>query len=196
MAAAAYTLSFIEAYVTQERLPPPVRKHRTEPLEAQPVNNPPVQPANDPPKIQSTNAGLLALDKGSKALWDGGYNFAKKELRKAIDELDEENHAREAARARYFLVLALLGGKLPRIQGREIMQRIEELMQEAIRIHPYASYYHIFACINRDFFTFNGFRTRLTEVDVLESKAAAFPRSKDDEEHEEYLRHSQPRLTI
>ena len=158
--------------------------------------NIPEQPPSSP-KVDTSNAGILSLEKGSKALWDEGFTFAKKELRKAVTEIDEEKHAREASKARYFLALALLGGKLPRIQGREIMQRIEELMSEAIKIHPYASYYRIFACIKRDFFKYNGFDLRLkNEVSLLESKGASFPRCLDDEEIEEYFHRSQPRLSI
>lgn len=173
MASAVYALCFIEAYVTQERFPS--SRNDQQPLSGE---------------------GMLSLEKGSKALWDGGYSFAKKELRQAIEKLDEEQQDREASQARYFLALALLGGKLPRIQGREIMRFVEELMNEAIRIHPYASYYRIFARIEKDFFEYNGYRHRLNEVDLLERKGESFPRCKEDEEMEEYFRHSQPRLHI
>lgn len=169
-ASALYALCFIKAYVTQERL------H--------------ISTSN----IASVDEGKLSLEKGKTALWDGSYSFAKKELRKAVEGIDDENQDREASKAKYFLVLALLGGKLPRIQGREVMQFIEELMKDALRIHPYASYYRIFACIKRDFFQYNGFAYRLNEVNTLETKGASLSRSIDDEEIEEYFRHCQPRL--
>ncbi len=140
--------------------------------------------------------GIRFLEKGSKALLNGNYPSAKKELRAAVEEIDRDNQLREASKARYFLALAFLSGNLPRIQGRTIMQSIEELMNDAITIYPCASYYRIFACIKNDFFKYNGFSHRLNEVDALERKGALFLRCADDDENEEYFRRCQPRLAF
>lgn len=140
--------------------------------------------------------GLRSLEKGSKALWNGDYAAAKKELRVAIEEIDREAQPEEASRAYCFLALALLNGKLPRVQLREIMQSIESLMDNAIAIHPSASYYRIFACIKKDFFAHNGLDHRLNEAYALESRGASLPRCAADEENEQYFRRCQPRLQI
>jgi len=140
--------------------------------------------------------GIRSLEKGSKALWGGDYPSAKKELRVAIEEIDGEGQPREASKARYFYALALLDGKLPRTQGRTVMQSIQELMNNAIRLHPCASYYRIFARIKKNFFEHNGLDHRLNEVSTLEHKGASLLRCADDEENEEYLRHCQPCLQI
>ena len=79
--------------------------------------------------------GISSLEKGAKALRNGDYPLAKKELRVAVEEIDGENQLGEAAKANYFLALALLGGKLPRTQGRAVIQSIEVLMNNAVR-HP------------------------------------------------------------
>ncbi|HEY1350317.1 MAG TPA: hypothetical protein VGF67_11905 [Ktedonobacteraceae bacterium] len=173
---AVYALFFLQTYVTQERLP-----SREEPCER---------------SAPILDEGLLSLAKGSQALWDGSYGSAKKALRQAVEVIDEEGHDKEASQARYFLALALLGGKVPRIQGREVMRRIEELLEDAIRIYPYASYYRVFARIKKDFFEHNGFNQRLNEPDLLEKQAAALTRCREDEEHEAYFRQSQPHLPI
>src|ERR1051326_4484929 len=78
------------------------------------------------------NEGLLSLEEGKKALWDGSYPLAKKELRKAVEEINREDQPAAASQARYFLALALLDGNLPRIQGTDAMQSVERLMSEAI----------------------------------------------------------------
>ncbi len=138
--------------------------------------------------------GISSLEKGSKALWSRDYPSAKKELHIAFEEIDGEGQPREASKVRYFLALALLGGKLPRTQGKAVIQSIEAFMNEAITMHPCASYYQIFARIEEDFFKYNGFDQRLKEISALENKGAYFPRYADDEENEEYFRHCQPRL--
>jgi hypothetical protein len=144
----------------------------------------------------SRKDGIRSLEKGSKALWNGDYPSAKKELRVAIEEIDGEDQPREASKAHYFLALALLGGKLPRIQVREVMQSIEFLMNNAIKIYPYASYYRIFARIKEDFFMHNGFNDRLNEVVALDRRGVSSPRCADDDENEDYFQHCQPRLQI
>jgi nucleoside phosphorylase len=171
---AVYALYFMQAYVTQQRLPS----------------------QEEPSAVRTPDEGLLSLAKGSQALWDGSYGFAKKALRQAVVAIDEECHDKEASQARYFLALALLGGKLPRIQGREIIQRIEDLLEEAISIHPYASYYRVLARIKKDFFEYNGFNHRSHETSLLEKQGASCPRCREDEEHEAYFRQSQPRLPL
>ncbi len=140
--------------------------------------------------------GIRSLERGSQTLWGGDYPSAKKELRVAVDEIDGEGQPGEAAKARYFYALALLDGKLPRTQGGAVMQSIQELMNNAIRLHPCASYYRIFACIKRNFFEYNGLNHRLNEVPTLEHKGASLPRCADDDGNEEYFRHCQPRLPI
>lgn len=142
------------------------------------------------------NEGLLSLEKGKKALGDGLYPPAKKELRKAVEEIDRENQPVAASKARYFLALALLEGNLPRTQGTDRMQTIERLMNEAISICPCASYYRIFARIKWDFFEFNGAKYRFNEVLALDREGAAYARCADDEEHEQFFRRCQPRLQL
>lgn len=148
------------------------------------------------------NEGLLALEQGKKALWDGAYPLAKKELRKAVEEIDRENQPTAASKARYFLVLALLNGNLPRTQGTDTMQSIERLMNEAINIHPYSSHYRTFARIKWDFFEFNGAKYRWNEVSALNQEGLARQRyandkeRADDKEHEELFQRCQPRLQL
>lgn len=139
---------------------------------------------------------IQSLEKGSEALWHGDYRSAKKKLHVAVEEIDGQDHPGEASRACCFLALALLEGKLPRTQGGAVMQSIQELMNTAIRLHPCASYYRIFACIQRNFFEHNGFKHRLKEVDLLEHEATSLPPCTDDEENEKYFLHLQPLLQI
>jgi nucleoside phosphorylase len=137
---------------------------------------------------------INALEKGKQALWAGDYAAARKELRKAVEEINRENK-REASQARYLSALALLEGKLPRSQGDARMQAIEELMNNAIALSPaVASYYRIFASIKKDALEHNGLYHRLNEVYVLLNKRSSLQPSEDDEENERYFRHCQPKL--
>jgi hypothetical protein len=61
--------------------------------------------------------GVRSLEKGSKALWNGDYEVANKELRTAVEEIDQEEQTREAAKAHYLLALAVLGKGAPRDKG-------------------------------------------------------------------------------
>jgi TIR domain/Effector-associated domain 1 len=166
-------------------------------------NNGPVQSqviADHAHVVQNFNGnqkdGKHSLEKGARALWNGDYAAAKRELRVAVEEIDGENQSREASQANYFFVLALLDGELPRTQVDAVMQSIERAMNNAVRLYPCASYYRVFARIQWDFFQYNGLQHRLNEVQILESKGASFPRRTDDEENEKYFRHCQPRLPI
>jgi hypothetical protein len=144
-----------------------------------------------------TKDGVCSLEKGSKALWDGDYPSAKRELRVAIDEIDGKKQPREAAKANYLFALALLDGRLPRCHGDAVMNIVVDSMNNASRLSPYcSSYYRIFASIKRDFFNYNGLRFRLDEVQLLESKGALYPQSIDDDEIEDYFRRCQPHLPI
>ena len=134
--------------------------------------------------------GIRALEKGAKALWNGDYSSAKKELRVAVEEIDRENQPQDAAKANYLFALALLTGQLPRLQGRAVMQAIEAAMNNAITLCPScASYYRIFACIKKNSFERKGY-------DILEYQGASLPRCADDDEKEAYFRQCQPSLQI
>ncbi len=140
--------------------------------------------------------GIRSLETGSQALWNGDYAVARKELRIATEVLEQDKQPEAASRAYCFLAFALLEGKLPRTHVKEIIGKIEYSMGAAIKIYPYASYYHIFACIKRDFLTYHRFHLRLKEIDLLESLQASSTRCDADDEIEAYFRQCQPRLPI
>ena len=140
--------------------------------------------------------GIGSLGKGAKALWNGEYSTAKKDLGQAIEYIDSDKQPEEASKAHYLLALASLGGKLPRSQGKRGMESIEELMKSAIRLYACTSYYRIFACIKKDLFEYTRLRSHLNEAYIFENTAASLPRQAIDDENERFFQHCEPRLLL
>ncbi len=78
--------------------------------------------------------GIHALEVGAKALSNEDYSSARRELRIAIEKLDQEQQKKEAAKARYLQALAVLDGERPRDKGITAMGRVNELLNAAIRL--------------------------------------------------------------
>jgi TIR domain len=78
--------------------------------------------------------GILALKKGVKALLNEDYASAKKELRVAIEEIDQEQQKEAAAKARYLQALAVLGNERPRDKGIVATEKINALLNAAISL--------------------------------------------------------------
>ncbi len=78
--------------------------------------------------------GIHALEVGAKALSNEDYSSARRQLRVAIEEIDQEQQKREAAKARYLQALAVLDGEHPRDKGITAMGRVNELLNAAIRL--------------------------------------------------------------
>jgi len=135
-----------------------------------------------------------SLEKGSKALWNEDYNSAKRELRKAIEEIKGENRPEESAKARFFFALALLDGKLPRIHKLTVIEEIERLLSKASKYHNLYSYTCILAIIKYDFGNSNGFSRRKEEAKTLRHKVSTLTRVDNDDANIELLSRVQPDL--
>jgi TIR domain len=140
--------------------------------------------------------GIGSLKKGAKTLWNKEYGRAKDELQQAVEYLDENNQSEAASQARYLLILALLGDKLPRSQGNAGITSIKKLMDGAIRLYPCASYYRIFARIYRNLFEATRSRNDLREAENFERKSIALPPRAIDSENMQYFQLCQPRLPL
>lgn len=116
-AAAVYALCFIKAYVTRERFPL----------------------ANEG-LLSLEKKGILALERGAKALLNADYASARKQLRVAIDEIDPDQQKKEAAQSRYLNMLAILGYERPQDKGTTDMETMSELLSAAIRLDRCEAY--------------------------------------------------------
>ncbi len=134
------------------------------------------------------------LEQGAKMLLIGDYQFARQELRQAINSINIQYSPEEAAQARYLSALALLGRDLPRVKGRETMQTVEKLLYTAINLHITSFYRWALALIQEDHFAYNGLRYRLEEVSQLEQQATYTQWNRIDGENLEYFKCCQPEL--
>lgn len=140
--------------------------------------------------------GMRALEMGAKALLNGNYSSARKELHIAIEEIDQEQQKREAAKAHYLQTLAILDKDLPRVKGEETMQVVEQLLSTALQLDTSSFYFWSLALIREDYFLFNGLRSRLGEITHLEYQAAHTPWNDDiDTLNLKYFQHCQPELS-
>ena len=118
-AAAVYALCFTKAYVTQERFP----------LASEGLLS-----------SDKQKEGILALERGAKALLNADYASARKHLRVAIDEIDPDQQKKEAAQSRYLNMLAILGYERPQDKGTTARETMSELLSAAIRLDRCEAY--------------------------------------------------------
>jgi hypothetical protein len=123
--------------------------------------------------------GVRALEMGAKALLNEDYSSANKELRIAIQEIDQEQQKREAAKARYLKTLAALGNESPREKGIVVTEEINRLLNAAIRLDQCDAYFMTIAVIRDPLLRKQANSTRITSY---------------DEELFAYLKHCQPDL--
>src|SRR5438552_6013848 len=109
--------------------------------------------------------GIRALERGAKALLNGDYSSAKKELRVAVEEIDQEQLKKEAAKARYLQTLALLGHEQPRDQGIGATEKINQLLNAAVRLDQCNAYIMTRAAIIDPSLRKQANRTRITDYD-------------------------------
>ncbi|HTK05990.1 MAG TPA: toll/interleukin-1 receptor domain-containing protein [Ktedonobacteraceae bacterium] len=109
--------------------------------------------------------GIRALEMGAKALLREDYASARKELRVAIEEIDQEAQKREAAKARYLQALAVLGDEHPRDKGIVAMERVNELLNAAIRLDQCSAYMMTSAVIRDPRLRKQAKSTHITEHD-------------------------------
>ncbi len=139
--------------------------------------------------------GICSLEKGSKALWNKDYKVAKKELRTAVEEIDQEEQTEEAAKARYFQALAILGDELPRHKGVVERENIDKLLQASINLDPLCKTYIIaIATIVTDLFESNALPERQQNAYKWQAKANSTAATVHDEELLPYLARCQPNL--
>jgi hypothetical protein len=89
---------------------------------------------NTAPAPDKQKEGILALERGAKALLNADYASAGKQLRVAIDEIDPDQQKKEAAQARYLSMLAILGYERPQDKGTTARETMSELLSAAIRL--------------------------------------------------------------
>ncbi len=128
--------------------------------------------------------GRAYLARGQVVLSNGDYTTAKKYLAEAAQLLHEDQVAGENAQARYFLALAHLNGTRPFGVTLQVWQRVEELLQTAITLHPSSSYLYTFALFKRDFAR-NGWRKSqyIREAEALMEEANLVPSTPVDDEN-------------
>lgn len=89
---------------------------------------------NTAPAVDEQKEGILALERGATALLNADYAYARKQLRIAIDKIDPDQQKKEAARARYLNILAILGYERPQDKGTTAIETMSELLSAAIRL--------------------------------------------------------------
>jgi nucleoside phosphorylase len=128
--------------------------------------------------------GKNYLTRGQNVLSNGDYTNARQYLTNAAHLLHEDQVPKENAQARYLLALSYLNGTRPFGVTLEIWQRIEELLQTAIRLCPSYSYLYTFSLFKRDFAR-NGWRKSqlIREAQALIEEANSVLLSPGDEEN-------------
>lgn len=109
--------------------------------------------------------GIYALEMGAKALLNEDYACARKELRVAVEEIDQGQQRREAAKARYLQMLAVLGDEHPRDKGIVAMERVNELLNAAISLDQCNAYVMTMAVIRNPSLRRQANSTRITDYD-------------------------------
>lgn len=117
------------------------------------------------PIIINKKDGIRALEMGTQALWNKDYSSARKNLRTAIEEIDQMQCRSEAARARYLQVLAVLAGERPRDKGIVAMEKIDELLNAAINIDQCNAYVMTKAVIRNPSVRRQGMVPHITDYD-------------------------------
>lgn len=148
-----------------------------------------IRHASMPPSV-----GEVKLVRGKEALMHNEYNLARQELTEARQLISEKKLPGEASQVLYYLALALLDGMPPRTQGVSTIDSVEHLMEAAMNFHNSYSYMLALAIFKDNFFKWNGFIHRLGEVSELMSRMRTIPRTSEDEDNLNLLKHCQPYL--
>jgi hypothetical protein len=98
--------------------------------------------SNPPPKD-----GLQSLKRGERALWNRDFSPARRELRVAIDEIDQAEHRKETAKAYYLQALAMLDNERPHDKGITEMSQISRSLNVAIELDQCYAYIMTMAAI-------------------------------------------------
>jgi TIR domain len=111
--------------------------------------------------------GIRALELGEEALSNKNYSSAKKDLCVAIEEIDREQQRKEAAKAHYLYALAMLGDERPRDKGIAATEKINELLNTAIRLDPCKAYVMTTAVIRNPSLRKQANSTHITDYDEV-----------------------------
>jgi tetratricopeptide (TPR) repeat protein len=137
--------------------------------------------------------GDMHFRRGWAALERGDYASARSQLERSVRLYREDANRREAARARFALVLAEFGGERPFIQTLQTMREVENLLTVAIQLHPSRSYLLALALFKLDFAR-NGLPQLLDEAQQLLRQAEGIAADDDDDDNMRLLRLCQPTL--
>lgn len=151
------------------------------------IFNPPESPKDE------VREGKICLVRGKENLEMCDFEMAKKNLDVAVSKLHEDSARKEAARAKYFLAIALLDGKRPFSQKQSVIRSVENLLRSAITLHLAQSYVVTLALCKRDFAR-NGLPQLENEANELMVKASSINQTSEDVENLKLLKTCQPNL--
>ncbi len=135
-----------------------------------------------------------SLGAGSQALTRQDYSQALALLKRAVRDIPSSER-RLAAKARYLLALALLGGSLPRGTSITVREKIEDLLRAALMLEQHRwAYIFTLACIKRDIYQVVPSSSQREEVLYWEKQLKSLKRTAYDDELLVFLKSCQPNL--
>ncbi len=135
--------------------------------------------------------GETILQKTKEELLKGNYAFAKREVDKVWDLLDNYVEPKYIAQGNFYRALILLNGKRPFVQTLPVMRDVEMYMKSALHRYKTVTYLLGLGLFKLDF-SRNGLSHYEGEGLVLLNEAGSYPRRAEDEELLEILKICQP----
>jgi nucleoside phosphorylase len=137
--------------------------------------------------------GKASLEKGALALERKEYGLARSLLNNAVNEIAGSDK-RLAAKARYLQALAVLGEESPRDKGLVVREKVDGLLNAAIKLDRCRAYLIALASIKRDIFEHKPSPRLQEEVCRWQDQANSVQNTPYDDELLVYWKRCQPRL--
>ena len=137
--------------------------------------------------------GVPLLKRGQDALLLGDYATAKREIERALADIQVHENPHAAAQAKFLLALVCLNGRRPFVQTLPTMREAENLLNAALMLHRSRSYLIVFALFKLDFAR-NGLPHLNQEADQLLQQADQIVATSEDDENISLLSRCQPDL--
>jgi hypothetical protein len=123
----------------------------------------------------------VSLNTGAQALLRQDYSQALAQLKQAVNTIPASER-RLAARARYLQALALLGKDLPRDKPETIRERVEELLEAALKLERCWAFLFTLAAIKKDIYAVAPSSSQWQEVYYWQRQLGSVSRTAYDDE--------------
>jgi hypothetical protein len=137
--------------------------------------------------------GVPLLKRGQDALHRGDYATAKREIERALADIQVYDNQHAVAQAKFLLSLVCLNGQRPFVQTLSTMREVDNLLNAALTLHRSRSYLIVFALFKLDFAR-NGLPHLEQEADQLFQQADKIVATSEDGENFNLLSQCQPDL--